>query len=431
MLQSTYLTTVYFLRRENQMRKLGLAIATLAAAAMTVTPVLAATELTVFNSKSEIQTQFEEEATAYSDAAGVDMTVTMSNDPVITHMGTKYSSNDPYVLSMVDAKDIYSLTPEHGIDLADLDAAADTDYAIEIDGKVAALPFCVEARGVMYNKTAIEDITGEEFDPASVATLDDFKALLDKLVEGGMEAPVAIMSEDWSLAAHYIAQVVEEQEDPEAYVQALCAGEGDIINNEKFNSLMDTFDVLMEYNYAKDAAATADRNTSEDMLAWGDVAFMFGGNWDWSLIVQSESDSEMGMMPVPQNTDDGTNEKLVGGGSKYFFIDSSVSEEQQQAAKDFLNWMALDAEGQDFITNSCALISPYKSNTLDVADPLSVCVKAYADAGSLIDNYLFFPDDHITMVGASMQKYLGGKIDRQGLADELTEYWKGATPIAH
>ncbi len=431
MLKSTYLTTVYFLRRENQMRKLGLAIATLAVAAMTVTPVLAATELTVFNSKSEIQTQFEEEATAYSDAAGVDMTVTMSNDPVITHMGTKYSSNDPYVLSMVDAKDIYSLTPEHGIDLADLDAAADTDYAIEIDGKVAALPFCVEARGVMYNKTAIEDITGEEFDPASVATLDDFKALLDKLVEGGMEAPVAIMSEDWSLAAHYIAQVVEEQEDPEAYVQALCAGEGDIINNEKFNSLMDTFDVLMEYNYAKDAAATADRNTSEDMLAWGDVAFMFGGNWDWSLIVQSESDSEMGMMPVPQNTDDGTNEKLVGGGSKYFFIDSSVSEEQQQAAKDFLNWMAKDADGQDFITNKCALISPYKSNTLDVADPLSVCVKAYADAGSLIDNYLFFPDDHITMVGASMQKYLGGKIDRQGLADELTEYWKGATPIAH
>ena len=413
------------------MRKLGLAIATLAVAAMTVTPVLAATELTVFNSKSEIQTQFEEEATAYSDAAGVDMTVTMSNDPVITHMGTKYSSNDPYVLSMVDAKDIYSLTPEHGIDLADLDAAADTDYAIEIDGKVAALPFCVEARGVMYNKTAIEEITGEDFDPASVATLDDFKALLDKLVEGGMEAPVAIMSEDWSLAAHYIAQVVEEQEDPEAYVQALCAGEGDIINNEKFNSLMDTFDVLMEYNYAKDAAATADRNTSEDMLAWGDVAFMFGGNWDWSLIVQSESDSEMGMMPVPQNTDDGTNTKLVGGGSKYFFIDSSVSEEQQQAAKDFLNWMAKDADGQDFITNKCALISPYKSNTLDVADPLSVCVKAYADAGSLIDNYLFFPDDHITMVGASMQKYLGGKIDRQGLADELTEYWKGATPIAH
>jgi len=413
-------------------KKLIAGIATVVSAAMAVTPVMAATELTVFNSKSEIQTQMEEEATAYSEEFGVDMTVTMSNDPVITHMGTKYASNDPYVLSMVDAKDVYSLTPEHGIDLADTAAAADTDYAIEIDGKVAALPFCIEARGVMYNKTAIEEITGEDFDPASVATLDDFKALLDKLVEGGMESPVAIMSEDWSLAAHYLAQWIEEQEDPEAYVQQLLAGEGDIINNEKFNSLMDTFDVLMQYNYEQgSAAATADRNTSEDMLAWGDVAFMFGGNWDWSLIVQSESDSEMGMMPVPQNTDDGSNEKLVGGGSKYFFVDSSVSEEQQQAAIDFLNWMAEEADGQDFVTNTCALVSPYKSNTLEVSDPLSISVKEYADAGNLIANYNFFPDDHITEAGAIMQKYLGGEIDRQGLADELTEYWKGAEIIEH
>jgi raffinose/stachyose/melibiose transport system substrate-binding protein len=167
------------------------------------------------------------------------------------------------------------------------------------------------------------------------------------------------------------------------------------------------------------------------MLAWGDVAFMFGGNWDWSLIVQSESDCEMGMMPVPQNTEDGTNEKLVGGGSKYFFIDSSVSEEQQQAAKDFLNWMALEEDGQDFVSNTCALVSPYNSNTLDVSDPLSVSVKAYADGGNLINNYNFFPDDHITKAGAVMQKYLGDEIDREGLANELTEYWKGAAVIEH
>lgn len=412
-------------------RKTVAVAASIMAAAMAATPAMAATDLTVFNSKSEIQTQFEDEASAYSEEKGVNMEVAMSNDPVITHMGTRYASNNPYVLSMVDAKDVYSLTPEHGIDLADLDAAKDTDYAITIDGKVAAVPMCIEARGVMYNKTAIEDITGEEFKPEDYKTLDAFKELLQKLVDGGMEAPVAIMKEDWSLAAHYLAQFIEEQPDPEAYVQQLLAGEGDIINNEKFNSLMDTFDVLMEYNYAKDAAVNADRNKSEDMLAWGDVAFMFGGNWDWSLIVQSESDSEMGMMPVPQNTEDGSNEKLVGGGSKYWFIDSSVSEDQQQAAKDFLNWMALDEEGQKFVTETCALVSPYKSNTLEVSDPLSVSVKSYADEGALIPNYNFMPDDHITKAGAIMQKYLGGEIDRQGLADELTEYWKGATIVEH
>ena len=60
------------------MKKVITAIATVTAAAMAVTPVMAATELTVFNSKSEIQTQFEEEASVYSEDKGVDMTVTMT-----------------------------------------------------------------------------------------------------------------------------------------------------------------------------------------------------------------------------------------------------------------------------------------------------------------------------------------------------------------
>ena len=57
------------------MKKFITAIATVTAAALAVTPVMAATDLTVFNSKSEIQTQFEEEAPVYSEAAGVNMEV--------------------------------------------------------------------------------------------------------------------------------------------------------------------------------------------------------------------------------------------------------------------------------------------------------------------------------------------------------------------
>ena len=75
---------------------------------------------------------------------------------------------------------------------------------------------------------------------------------------------------------------------------------------------------------------------------------MFGGNWDWSVINAYDYTENMGMMPVPQNTDDGSNEKLVGGGSKFMMIDSSdaTSDEQRQAAKDFLTWLADSDEGQ-------------------------------------------------------------------------------------
>ena len=389
--------------------------------------------ITIFNSKMEIQSQLEEKAAEYSEATGVEIEVYYSNDTVAAHMATRYASEDPYTLAMVDAKDIYSLAPEHGVDLSDQDWVNDTDCEIAVDGKVYGFPVCVEARGLIYNADAIEAITGETFNPDDYATLDAFKGLLDTLVAGGMENPTGIMKEDWSLAGHYLTEVYEEQEDTEAFITALHEGNADLINNEKFNSMMDTFDVLMANNYAKDSAIAAEREVTEQKLAEGEIAFMFGGNWDWSVINAYDYSENMGMMPVPQNMEDGTNTKLVGGGSKYFFIDSSdnTSEAQQQAAKDFLSWLVYDEEGQSFLVNDCALVPAYTNNTLEVSDPLGQSVKKYADAGAMIDNYNYLPDDHYSLCGASFQKYLAGQTDRAGLASEIESYWQSTAPVEH
>ena len=390
--------------------------------------------ITLFNSKSEIQDQFEELASTYSDThEGVTLEVYYSSDTVSAHLATKYASNDPYTISMVDAKDVYSLGEEHALDLSDQDWVANTDYAISVNDQVKGFPVCIEARGLMYNATAIENITGETFDPASIATLDDFKALLDKLVAGGMESPVGIMKEDWSLGAHYFQEIYEEQDDVEGFIQSLYAGTADLANNEKFNSMMDTFDTLMAYNYAKSSPVAAEREVSEQKLAEGEIAFMFGGNWDWSLLADFAADANLGMCPVPQNTDDGSNQKLVGGGSKYLFIDSSenTSEEQVAAAKDFLNWLVSDADGNAFLTENCALVPAFSNIDASALDPLSICVKEYADNGALIDNYNYDPDDHYSIVGAAMQKYLAGEADRATFAGEVEKYWSSATPVEH
>ena len=37
---------------------------------------------------------------------------------------------------------------------------------------------------------------------------------------------------------------------------------------------------MMENNYAKDSAIAAEREVTEMMLAEGEIAFMYGGNWD-------------------------------------------------------------------------------------------------------------------------------------------------------
>lgn len=416
-------------------RKSTLAITLAAAMAATAVPAMAddKVSITIFNSKMEVQSQFEEMAEKYAEDNGINIEVYYSNDTVAAHLATKYSSGDPYTLAMVDAKDVYSLAKDHAIDMSDQEWVKNTNYAIGIDDQINGFPMCVEARGLIYNADAIEAITGETFNPEDYKTLDSFKELIEQLKEGGMETPTGIMKEDWSLGGHFLSQVSEEQPDVEEFITKLHEGEADLINDEKFNSLMDFFDVMKENNYAKDSAIAAEREVTEMMLAEGEIAFMYGGNWDWSVINAYDYTENMGMMPIPQNTDDGTNEKLVGGGSKYFMIDSSdtTTDEQRQAALDFLEWLADSEEGQKFITEDCALVPAFSNNENEVADPLGKSVKKYADEGAMIDNYNYMPDDHISLCGAIFQKYLAGQMDRAEFATEIEDYWKSADVVEH
>lgn len=389
--------------------------------------------ITVFNSKMEIQSQMEEMAAKYSEEKGVNVEVYYSNDTVAAHLSTRYASNDPYTLSMVDAKDIYSLAAEHAVDMSGEKWVEDTTQEITIDGKVYGFPVCIEARGIMYNADAIKNVTGKDFDPTSIKTTADFQALIDELIAGGMAAPTAVMKEDWSLGAHYLAEIYEQHDDPDAYIAGIKDGSISLIDDAKFNEMMDTFDVLKNNSYAKDAAISAEREVSEQKLAEGEVAFMFGGNWDWSMINVYDYTENMGMMPVPNDSNDGTNEKLVGGGSKYFFIDSSenTTDAQRQAAKDFLNYLVYDEAGQSFIVNDCSLVPAYANIALPVSDPLGASVKAYTDNDALVPNYNYLPDDHFAICGAAFQKYLAGQTDRAGFAAELTAYWATAEVGAH
>ena len=389
--------------------------------------------ITIFNSKMEIQDQLLQMAEKYEAETGVHVEVYYSSDTVSAHMATRYASNNPYTLSMVDAKDIYSLAEEHAIPLDDEEWVKDTGYAISIGGHVYGFPVCVEARGIIYNADAIEKITGKEFKPEDYKTCKAFKGLIKDLKKGGMKSPTGVMKEDWSLGAHYLAQVYEEQDDPDAFLMDLSAGKVKLMENEKFNSLMDTFDVLMENNYAKASAISAEREISEKKLAEGEIAFMFGGNWDWSQINQFDYTENMGMMPVPQDLDDGMNEMLVGGGSKYFFIDNSsnTSEEQRQQAKDFLNWLIYNENGQSFLVNDCALVPAFSNIELPISDPLGASVSKYTNDGMLIPNYNYMPDDHYAILGAMFQKYLAGISDREGFAKDVETYWHTKTLTSH
>ena len=57
------------------------------------------TSITLFNSKNEIQEDFEALAKTYEEQKGVHIEVYYSQDTVAAHLATKYASKAPYTIS--------------------------------------------------------------------------------------------------------------------------------------------------------------------------------------------------------------------------------------------------------------------------------------------------------------------------------------------
>ena len=391
--------------------------------------------ISILNSKAEIQPQMEKMAEEYGKKHNIEFEILVTGvDSPSQEISRRYASGEAPTLFMGDVQDIYMLE-EKTLDLSNekwTEISGAKEYGVVNDnGQVIAFPFCIEARGLMYNKTAIEKVTGEKFDPESVNTMDQLAEILEKLVAGGMESPVALNKEDWSLGGHYLCSVYEQVgkdvEDASKFIDELKAGKANLAENTRYNSLMDTFDLLAKYNMNKEDPMAADYDRNAIALAEGEVGFWFNGNWAWAEMKDAASDKfEYGVMPIPQNnTENGVADKLTGSASKRIMIDKEFSTEaQQKAALEWLNWLVYDEEGQKFIVDECQLVPAFSNNTLEVTNPLSASVQKYAQNNALIDGYPFYPGDHWKEMGAEFQKYLAGNTDRNEFAKAIEAYWQ-------
>ena len=77
------------------------------------------------------------------------------------------------------------------------------------------------------------------------------------------------------------------------------------------------------------------------------------------------------------------------------------------------------------------MVSPFKSNDVPCANDIGAIVKEYADAGNMVPNYDYDPDDHYSKLGAEMQRYLADQCTREQLAAAIEDYWASTTPVQH
>mgnify|MGYP003379713291 FL=1 len=65
----------------------------------------------------------------------------------------------------------------------------------------------------------------------------------------------------------------------------------------------------------------------------------------------------------------------------------------------------------------------WANNEVEADAALSASVASFVKEGKATFWYQAMPSDHNTEVGALLQKYIAGAVDRDGLAEEVSVYW--------
>ncbi len=393
------------------------------------------TSITLLNSKAEIQVALEKMAAEFEDRSGVHVEVmpVTDGDSPYTKVVSMYNSGSAPTLSILDTTDVIALAEEKAEDLSDEAWIKEAEgYLTEVDDKVYSFPLCIEGRGLIYHKAVIEEALGEEFDPDTVETQKDFVELLDRLVAGGIEKPVSMAKEDWSLGAHHLQYIYETydgtSEGAQEIIQSIKDGKIDLKSYDRLTEFLDMFDVLKKYNVAKGDPLGADYDEMAIDLVDGKTAIWFNGNWAWPNLEEAgaEAEDEYGFLPYFLNNDskDFANQKIQGSPSKQIMLDGQLAtDDQKAAAKEFLNWIVFSEIGQQMLVKTCSIIPPFQNNPYEPDDPLSCDIYEKVHEDKAFNASAIVPNDHWAVLGSAMQKYLAGRSDREELTESIQEYW--------
>ena len=247
-----------------------------------------------------------------------------------------------------------------------------------------------------------------------------------------MENPVVLSKEDWSLGAHQLGFIYDTYdgttEGSAKLIGDLKSGTVKPADYERFNQFTDTMDLLMEYNINGADPLGALYEQDPIFLADGEAAIWANGCWAWQNIADSgaTAEDEYGFLPfvLGNDTTDFANTSIQASASKQVMIDKvQASEDEIAAAKEFLNWMVYNENGQKMLVENCAIIPACQNNAFEPMDPLGKDIKARMADGKTYSSSFIAPSDHWSVMGAAMQKYIAKESTKEELATALADYW--------
>jgi raffinose/stachyose/melibiose transport system substrate-binding protein len=255
---------------------------------------------------------------------------------------------------------------DHLADLSGLSFINDiiSDDIIErVDGRIVGIPYAFEGFGFVYNRDLYQS-----------GDFADVNSLIAKMQR---DQTVGLSGESFFLIGHILNAPFALQADPEAFMEAVIAGEQTLHDVPEFQDFARLYAAIRDYSYNP---LEMDYSRQMGGLATGTIGAVHQGNWSWGMLADYDMDFEVAMAPVPLLGNDALSVSVPS----VWAINADVSAAEIQAGIDFLNWLYTSETGQRYLFEEFGFLPVLYGVESPSVDPLSAEVLRFVEEGRTI-----------------------------------------------
>jgi len=385
-------------------------------------------EITIINSKIEIDAALKAYAAVFQQQTGIKVNIKSfgGETPYAPNLSAMFNSGNEPEIFVIEGKAGYEDAKRSGriTDLSGEPWVKDTGvaYVDPADGKIIGFPVAVEGWGLGYNKALLAKAG---IDPNTLINVAAIKAAFEKIdsqkTQLGIDAVVSMVAGPgmtWVTGLHgfnaYLALGLPYN-DSTKYIDMLLNGQ---VDTPRLTKYAEYYNLLFKYAN-KNTLLTGGYDQQIGDYAIGKTVFIHQGNWTDPTFKDLGITFEMGYVPhafLDENTDG----IFVGAPSWYLVNPKSKNVAD---AKKFLIAMSSTSEGHDYMVNKAGMVPAFKSCKLQPSGQLSKAVQEWSNQGKIYawqQNEM--PDGFgINTLGPIFHQMASGQIDPQGFVKLATE----------
>ncbi len=396
------------------------------------------------NFKPEVDEQWQQIASDYTAATGVDVkVVTAASGTYEEVLKSEIAGSDAPTLFQVNGPVGYSSWKDYCMDLSNTELFKNlSDQSLAVygeDGKPYGVPYTVEAYGIIYNDaimqayfamdgaaaTSIDEINS--FDKLK-AVVEDMQAKKDDLGITGVFASTSLLpGEDWRWQTH-LANLPVYYELKDKGITDTDALEFSYSDN--FKNIFDLY--INNSTCAPTLLGSKAVTDSMAEFALGECAMVQNGNWAWGQISEVDGntveEANVKFMPIYTGVSGEDKQGLCIGTENFWCINSQADPADIKATEDFVAWMISSDEGKNAMVNTLGNAAPFSTFTdaEKPSDPLAKEMYASMESGktSVSWNFTIFPSqDFKDDFGAALLEYCNGNMTWDDVKNTVVTRW--------